>query len=109
MSKIALPQDPGQAGLAQVAHFTKLLTGRALISERMTGSKVTRAYAVAAQCNMGRVAMLRGPWNAALAEELANFPAGLHDDQVDALSLAFSQATTVDLSVWARMSDSYVA
>jgi predicted phage terminase large subunit-like protein len=103
MTKIALPQDPGQAGLAQIAHFTKLLTGRALISERMTGSKETRAYAVAAQCNMGRISMLKGPWNAALVEELASFPSGLHDDQVDALSLAFNLMTPSTLATWLRL------
>jgi hypothetical protein len=35
--------------------------------------------------------MLKASWNAALIEELAAFPNGQHDDQVDALSLAFNQ------------------
>jgi predicted phage terminase large subunit-like protein len=103
MTKIALPQDPGQAGLSQIAHFTKLLMGRALISERMTGNKEVRARAAAAQCNVGRIAMLRAPWNAALVEELASFPTGLHDDQVDALSLAFNLMTPSTLSTWLRL------
>jgi predicted phage terminase large subunit-like protein len=103
MTRVALPQDPGQAGLAQIAHFSKLLMGRALISERMTGSKETRAYAVAAQCNVGRVSMLRAPWNSALVEELASFPSGLHDDQVDSLSLAFNLMTPSTLATWLRL------
>jgi predicted phage terminase large subunit-like protein len=103
MCKIALPQDPGQAGVSQIMHFTKLLTGRALISERMSGSKETRAYAVAAQANVGRIGMLRAQWNAALVEELASFPSGLHDDQVDALSLAFSVMQPSTLSAWLRL------
>jgi phage terminase large subunit-like protein len=34
--------------------------------------------------------MVRAPWNAALLDEMAAFPSGAHDDQVDALSRAFS-------------------
>ena len=37
--------------------------------------------------------MLRAGWNAALIDELGSFPVGTHDDQVDALSLAFSGVT----------------
>jgi predicted phage terminase large subunit-like protein len=103
MTKIALPQDPGQAGVSQIVHFTKLLSGRPLISERMSGSKETRAYAVAAQCNVGRISMLKAAWNSALVEELASFPSGLHDDQVDALSLAFNLMTPSTLATWLRL------
>ena len=64
----------------------------------MTGSKELRALSVAAQCNIGRVGLLRAPWNAALLDELAAFPAGAHDDMVDALALAFNQT-------WIKVSD----
>jgi predicted phage terminase large subunit-like protein len=103
MTKIVLPQDPGQAGLDQVMHYTKLLTGRALITQRMSGSKETRAYAAAAQANIGRISMLRAPWNAALQDELASFPSGVHDDQVDALSSAFNAMTPSTLDTWLRL------
>ena len=43
-----------------------------------------------AQVNIGRIGMLQGPWNAALLDELGSFPLGQHDDQVDALALAFN-------------------
>ena len=45
--------------------------------------------------------MLKAPWNAALLDELAAFPAGAHDDMVDALALAFNQ-TAVRASNMAR-------
>jgi predicted phage terminase large subunit-like protein len=88
---IYLPEDPGQAGQSQVNAFTRMLAGYPVTPVRMTGSKELRAMAVAAQANQGRVGMLRAPWNAVLLEELAAFPRGRHDDQVDALSLAFDQ------------------
>jgi predicted phage terminase large subunit-like protein len=90
-TKIMLPRDPAQAGADQADSYVQLLAGHRVEIVRMTGSKETRADAVASQVSIGRVGMLRGPWNAALIDELGAFPLGQHDDQVDALSLAFSQ------------------
>jgi phage terminase large subunit-like protein len=44
----------------------------------MSGDKVTRADAVASQCNVGRVGTLRAGWNAAVVDELGSFPLGVH-------------------------------
>lgn len=88
--KIRLPQDPGQAGVAQVKTLGKMLAGYSITAERPTGDKATRAAPAAAQLNIGNVAMVRAPWNAAFREELASFPSGTHDDQVDAFADAFS-------------------
>ena len=101
--KIALPEDPGQAGKSQVFGFTRLLSGYPLAATRMTGSKEVRALAVAAQANIGKIGLLKAPWNVALLDELAAFPSGRFDDQVDALSLAFSELAVDDLSVWMRL------
>jgi predicted phage terminase large subunit-like protein len=101
--KVAIPQDPGQAGKDQVVSYTKLLLGYPVISERVSGSKTTRAYAAAAAANIGRIGMLKAPWNNALTEELAGFPTGRHDDQVDALSTAFNLLTPNKLSQWLRL------
>jgi predicted phage terminase large subunit-like protein len=68
---------------------------------RQSGSKTIRADACASQANIGRVGMLKAPWNAALLDELAAFPAGAHDDMVDALALAFNQ-TAVKVSDMSR-------
>lgn len=87
--KVRIPQDPGQAGKQQAQHITKYLSGHTVIADRETGDKVTRANPVASQVNIGNIAMVRAHWNRELIEELADFPNGIHDDIVDALSGAF--------------------
>lgn len=87
---ISIPQDPGQAGKSQVAYLGKKLLGYRVDSSPETGSKATRAQPVASQCNIGNVSMVRAPWNRLLLDELAAFPSGNKDDQVDALSRAFA-------------------
>jgi predicted phage terminase large subunit-like protein len=87
---IRIPQDPGQAGKAQVQTFTRLLSGYKVTALPVTGDKVTRAEGFAAQVNAGNVVMLRAPWNNAVIEELRVFPNGSHDDIVDALSDGFN-------------------
>ena len=72
--KIWIPQDPGQAGADQADSYIRTLSGYRVEAERMSGDKATRADAVAAQANIGRVGMLRAPWNSAFIEELAAFP-----------------------------------
>lgn len=60
------------------------------------GDKYTRAQPIASRVNAGKVFMLRGvEWNRAFLDELAVFPMGAHDDQVDALSGAYD-ALNVD-------------
>jgi phage terminase large subunit-like protein len=44
--------------------------------------------------------MLRGEWNAALLDELAAFPNGQHDDQVDACAGAFNGLTIGGVGRW---------
>lgn len=89
--KISLPQDPGQAGKAQVNYLTSKLAGYQVISERETGDKVTRASAASAQAQAQNIKLVRGPWNESFITELVNFPnPNGHDDQVDALSGAMN-------------------
>lgn len=91
---ICLPQDPGQAGLSQVSYLSRALIGFSLNATRETGEKSVRAMPAAAQVNAGNVSMLRNPqWNDTFIDELASFPAGTCDDQVDALSRAVSELT----------------
>jgi predicted phage terminase large subunit-like protein len=88
---IGLPQDPGQAGKTQTLYLTRKLSGFRVKTSPESGDKVTRAEPFAAQVNVGNVLILRGAWNDELIDEMRMFPNGKHDDQVDALSRAFSE------------------
>lgn len=102
--RIGLPQDPGQAGKAQIAYLTSKLLGWTVEASPETGKKETRAGPIAAQSNVGNLTMVEANWNRAFIDELRDFPAGSKDDQVDALSRAFSMliGSTFDSSYgWA--------
>ena len=101
--KVWLPKDPAQAGADQADSYIRMLSGFAVEAERMSGDKATRADAAASQANIGRLGMVRAAWNSVFIEELAAFPRGVHDDMVDALSLAFSKLEQSDLSEWLRL------
>lgn len=89
---IFIPQDPGQAGKSQALSFVQKL-GRYNVTPRLiSGDKVVLATPFAAQVNAGNVDMLEGSWNAALTAEMRAFPNGKHDDQIDALSIAYNGA-----------------
>jgi predicted phage terminase large subunit-like protein len=87
---VGLPQDPGQAGKAQIMFLTQVLAGYRVVATPETGTKETRAMPMASQVSGGAVALRRAAWNAAFMDELANFPHGPKDDQVDALARAFA-------------------
>lgn len=89
--KISIPQDPGQAGKTQVAYMTRQLAGLNVMSSPESGDKMTRAEPFAAQVNAGNVLMIRADWNDAYRAELALFPNGTYDDQVDGSSRAFAE------------------
>lgn len=89
MTKIGLPQDPGQAGKSQLAYYTKKLAGFTIDASPESGDKITRAGPFASQVNLGNVDMVRGEWNYALKHEMRHFPNSKYKDQVDASSRAF--------------------
>jgi predicted phage terminase large subunit-like protein len=88
--RIGLPQDPGQAGKAQVQYMTQRLAGFPVISSPESGDKAERAMPFASQVNAGNVLLVRAGWNAPYVEELRGFPSSAKDDQVDAGSRAFN-------------------
>jgi predicted phage terminase large subunit-like protein len=88
--QIILPQDPGQAGKAQVQSFIRRLAGYIVKAVRPTGPKETRAAAFAAQCEAKNVKMVKARWNDCFTDELETFPLGVNDDQVDAAADAFN-------------------
>lgn len=90
---IGLPRDPGQAGIYQVAMLTRMLAGFRVQSTPEEGPKIVRADPVASQVSAGNLYVRRATWNQIFLEELAAFPHGKKDDQVDALSRAFRMLT----------------
>jgi predicted phage terminase large subunit-like protein len=88
---ISIPQDPGQAGKAQVAEFAKVLHGYVVRFSPESGDKVVRASPLASQWEAGNVWLVRGAWNDAFVAELCMFPGGQFSDQVDAASRAYHE------------------
>ena len=88
---IVIPQDPGQAGVAQTESYSHLLEGFEVRFERETGDKITRAQPFSAQCEAGNIKLVKAPWNEPFIQCLEAFPEkGMHDDDVDAASGAFN-------------------
>lgn len=94
---IRLPEDPGQAGKAQAAAMVRALAGNIIKTARPTGDKATRATPFAVQAEAGNVDILltgdaiADAWAQTFLDELCLFPAGAHDDQVDAAADAFNE------------------
>ena len=104
---IRIPQDPGQAGKAQAEDYVRALAGYMVTALPVTGNKETRAKPLAAQSEIGNVRLVRGAWNDAFLDEIEMFPAGAHDDQVDAAAdalreLAGNQNNTGMIEFYAR-------
>lgn len=55
------------------------------------GGKLLRAQPWLNLIEGGRVFIIRGPWNKDFLEELETFPEGIHDDQCDAVSIAYEE------------------
>jgi predicted phage terminase large subunit-like protein len=91
---IGLEQEPGSGGLESAQSSVRNLAGFPVYAEKVTGEKQVRAMPFAAQCEARNVKLVKGNWNGAYIEELASFPYGSHDDQVDASSGAFAKLAT---------------
>lgn len=89
--KISIPQDPGQAGKAQVAGFAKLLHGFDFMSSVESGAKEMRASPLAAQVEAQNVYLVRGAWNDTFLAEAGLFPGSKFKDQIDAASRAYHE------------------
>ena len=87
---ISLPQDPGQAGKFQAQYLIRGLAGFRVSASVESGDKDHRAAPVSCQADAGNLAVLRAGWNRDFLDELAEAPGGRHDDQIDALSRAFT-------------------
>ena len=87
---IRMEQEPGSSGKAVIADFVKELAGYTFKGIPSGAGKDIRAMPVASQAEAGNVKLVRGQWLNAFLDEVAMFPLGAHDDQVDGLSGAFN-------------------
>lgn len=101
---IALPQDPGQAGVAQVASLRNELLGYQISASVESGAKITRAMPAATRVDAGQMILLAAPWNENFLAELQAFPESHKDDQVDALSRAVNTMATTQMAQMRRVS-----
>lgn len=104
--QVSIPQDPGQAGKAQVSTYAKLLDGFNARFKTVTGDKVTRFSGFSAQAEAGNVYVVRGNWNERWFSELENFPPedSGHDDDADSTSEAFNALLNAPKSQTKRVS-----
>lgn len=91
--RIRIEQEGGSSGKQDIFNFvTKVLEGYEVEGIPSSGSKELRADTFASQCKVGNVGLLRGWWNSGYLNFLCAFPdEAVHDDPVDASSLAFNQ------------------
>lgn len=92
-TEASIPQDPGQAGVAQKQNLSRKLQGMSFEFTPESGDKRTRASPLAAQINVGNVKMLKGDWNNDVLNEMRLFPNAKNDDLVDAASRAYNKAS----------------
>lgn len=92
-AETAIRLEAEKAGVIELAFLLRdrRLSGHRIDAVPPKGDKYTRAGPFASRVNGGQVLMVRGAWNRAFLDELAVFPAGAHDDQVDAASGAYEQ------------------
>lgn len=84
---IVMEQEPGSSGVDVIDYYTReVLPGYVFTGEKPTGDKTARAMPLASAAEAGNVYLVEGRWNSSFLDEATQFPGGLHDDQVDAVS-----------------------
>ena len=86
---VGVPQDPGQAGKAQILYLRQKFSGYHFYSIIETGSKEGRAKPVSARAENGQITVVEGHWNEEFFTQAENFPKG-RKDIIDALSGAIT-------------------
>jgi predicted phage terminase large subunit-like protein len=108
---IVMEQEPAAAGKALIDHYRRtVLAPYPFWGLPSSASKVHRAEIVSARAEAKEIWLCRGQWVGELLDELAAFPSGSHDDQVDALTgayayLAQGSAVPIASPLWVDMSD----
>ena len=88
---VRVEQEPGSAGKAVISHIARnVLPGFHVQGITATGDKTDRAAPLSAAVSNDMIGIVAGAWNTELIQELNAFPMGVHDDQVDALAMAYN-------------------
>lgn len=103
--KIIIQQKQAEKGLVRRIGIEKVAFQNAAIQELLRepeladialkgiaadSDKVSRAETWSWRAEAGKITLVRGQWNHDFLEELAEFPNGANDDQVDAVSICVS-------------------
>jgi predicted phage terminase large subunit-like protein len=86
----AIEQEPGSAGKARAEQLRSMLAPHPVKIIPPQGDKEYRAAGLSAVQLRGGAKLAPGPWTADYVKELALFPFGNNDDQVDGSSLAYN-------------------
>lgn len=91
--EIFMEQEPGSAGVNNIDHYQReVLKGFTFYGDKTTGSKELRANPLSSAAEAGNLFLVRGTWNSTFIDEAIGFPNdSSHDDQIDAVSGAFSK------------------
>lgn len=87
---IGLEQEPGASGKADVAAYIRMLARWPVKAYQKRVNKIVAAGPISAQAEARNVYMVRGRWNEPVLRTLEQFPEGSHDDDVDAISGAYT-------------------
>lgn len=92
-----MEQEPGSSGVNTIDRYKRVvLRGWYFRGEKTTGKKADRARPFSSMVQSGNVRLVNGPWINDFLDEGDAFPAGNHDDQIDACSLAFAKLSRRD-------------
>lgn len=92
--RVTMEREPGASGVNTVDHYARrVLVGYNFSPTKDLGSKESRAEIMSGTAEAKNIRLVTGAWNETFLDELAVFPAGSFDDQVDALSGAFAALT----------------
>ena len=89
--EVGVEQEPGSGGKESAEATVRNLAGKRVFTDRVTGSKETRAEPFVAQCQNDNVRLVAGEWVHAFRDEAETWPAGKYKDQIDACSGAFNR------------------
>jgi predicted phage terminase large subunit-like protein len=104
---VIIEQDPGQAGKQNAQYYCRKLISKGFVARAnpVHDSKLTRSKPLSAAAEAGCLKLVRGEWNEAFLNELANYDGGVttNADQTDAASGLFNEATKAKSGgVWGR-------